>query len=341
MVADRSQTIERGAFAPISIVPVLMLPTESSTADLTDDLPENEQLQVAPSGPTEPGLSAYGGAMFVGWTVAASGASAFMLALTTFVSTLFHLLLGWVGLVDANSPTLLSRWVPWLAALAPMFVGLVWVLPTLGRLAGIPLRQTVPRRTRRYWRIRSLEDHQLTLRIVLLAFVMLPLATLLAYYLIPNPVLPLTDLSWWGNVIVSAAFFGLGLFLYFWTPGAYRRSRRSRIRRSLRFYHRGVAIRSYIAEWDNPKRPIYKTCRISRRIANLHRATTFSIMACWVAASCIAARLPWPGYVNEIIVLLPIAALIPLWPLAKRIVHYSAVVIDPFCRDREEYVVYD
>jgi hypothetical protein len=282
--------------------------------------------------------SSYGQAMLVSWGVTLGGTAAAILSATIFLITLIESFL-----MITDAPESLHRYVPWFASAIPLTVGVAWILPTLGRYSGLPLRRSIPRRISRWLRMHSLADHRRGLRRVLLVMVTIPFLTaslqaLTHFLLAPGLQRPSQPLL---TALMTVSFFVLGVFFYYWIPRAYRRTRSAKIRRSLRFYHRGVALRSFIPQWDNPDRPIYKACRISRRLANLHRASIFSIAACFSAAGSLMASWDGPLLIGQAVSLICILAMIPLWPIAGRIVNWSATIIDPFCRDTEEYEIFE
>lgn len=136
------------------------------------------------------------------------------------------------------------------------------------------------------------------------------------------------------------AFMLGGFTVWISSVSAYRESQEEKIRASLRFHHRGVALRSFISEWDNTSRDIYRSCRLSRRLAAAHRTIFLTIVACFSMAGCLAALADTQFYVGELLTVGSAIAIAMLWPTPSRLVHWSAEVLDPYCADREEYEEY-
>lgn len=136
------------------------------------------------------------------------------------------------------------------------------------------------------------------------------------------------------------AFMLGGFTVWISSVSSYRELQQDNLRTSLRFHHRGVALRSFISEWDNTSRDIYRTCRLSRRLAAAHRSIFLATVACFSMAGCLSALSDIQFYVGELLTIASVISIGLLWPTPSRLVNWSAEVLDPFCADQEEYEEY-
>ncbi len=112
-------------------------------------------------------------------------------------------------------------------------------------------------------------------------------------------------------------------------------------RNSLRFHHRGVALRSFIAEFDSPLRSIYESCSLSRRISLAHRTVFITCIASFSLAGCLAAYIQSDAYLGEMLAAISVLGILIVWPTKRRLVKWSAELLDPFCKPSdEEYEIY-
>lgn len=132
-------------------------------------------------------------------------------------------------------------------------------------------------------------------------------------------------------------FLLLAAAVWFGFPLIYFKFRRQRIHRSLRHHHRGVALRSFIAAWDNPNRPIYQSCRLSRRVSRVHRGTFCVATFCLSAAASSMAIIPSEHWLNELACGAALLGLAAIWPTPQRLVAWSAKLLDPLCQNSDEY----
>lgn len=184
--------------------------------------------------------------------------------------------------------------------------------------------------------------HQLRyLRVWLVALAVLPLAMLglrIGLALIDRDAL----LAGSSSYLLTAAFFciALGMSIGVWAAPIYRASHRRRLRHSLRYHHRGVALRSFIAKWDNPSRTIYRSCRLSARVARVHDVQFFGMIGCFAAAGCLAALTHTDSFVGDILCMLSTMAILSQWPTSGRLVRWCGRVLDPLYTHRDEYIEY-
>lgn len=131
-----------------------------------------------------------------------------------------------------------------------------------------------------------------------------------------------------------------GLTIWICGVSTFREVRAKFLRNSLRFHHRGVALRSFISEWDSPGREIYQSCRLSRRISRAHSAVFLTTIACFSLAGCLAGFVESSAHLGELMGLVSLAAILVMWPTPSRLVAWCGQVLDKFCGDREEYDIY-
>tara|TARA_R110002049_G_scaffold309268_1_gene519594 strand:+ start:126327 stop:127181 length:855 start_codon:yes stop_codon:yes gene_type:complete len=91
---------------------------------------------------------------------------------------------------------------------------------------------------------------------------------------------------------------------------------------------RGIPLRDFIWKWDTTTRQIFERCRISRRVAGAFTAVTLSSTACYAAMGCLTSLLA-PHYGIAITFnLFSVAATAWFWPTPKRLVKWTARIID-------------
>ncbi|MFG0289537.1 MAG: hypothetical protein ACF8CQ_15260 [Rhodopirellula sp. JB044] len=257
---------------------------------------------------------------------------------------------GWALAFGVATLTLTSRvseyagfafdeWVPTLIATATFgaIISLL-VVPTGLRSLGIRVQKRMPEKLSRWTDMASVADHLKTMRVTLSVAIALPAIVILARQLsgtltqpIPRPI------DWLPTLGIAIACFGVAVLIRGAASTLYRRTHAQSLKRSLRAHHRGVALRSFIAQWDNPAREIYRTCRLSNRLALVHRTLTVSVLGLLSAAGCVAALVSTDFYAGEILCGLSIAAIAWQWPTSHRLVTWSGLIIDPFCGERDEY----
>jgi len=91
---------------------------------------------------------------------------------------------------------------------------------------------------------------------------------------------------------------------------------------------RGIPLRDFIWKWDTTTRQIFERCRISRRVAGAFAAVTLTSSSFYAAMGCLssimAPNLAWALAMN--LVSLPATAW--FWPTPKRLVGWTATIID-------------
>ncbi|NND98947.1 MAG: hypothetical protein HKN47_16645 [Pirellulaceae bacterium] len=127
----------------------------------------------------------------------------------------------------------------------------------------------------------------------------------------------------------SAGFIALGGCVLMIGQQVFLQTRGRKLRRWLSKARRGVALRSFIPEWDNQYRPIFESCRSSRRLAAAYRAIQIGAASCFAAAGCIAAMTIGESIVGVFMLGVSVAATLSVWPTALRIVRWTKDVIDP------------
>ncbi|MEM6364828.1 MAG: hypothetical protein AAF745_10400 [Planctomycetota bacterium] len=279
------------------------------------------------------------------WAAAVVGTAAFVMAFFWTLSTtlvcfldLLSLPSSWVG-----SPLILIVEVG-----IGVWVGRIITSP-LVRFLGTQTPQRMPLQWRRRYRLRSIETYKRNSRVWIALAALMPLICLFAQTLsrhygtewmpsgttLAGKIIPIM------MMLGSIAWFTIGMLVWWRGDDQYRTLREREIRRGLRHHRRGVSLRSFIPAFDSTRRNIFRTCRMSRRIANAHQALTWICLGCFSLAGCMAASMRTNFYAAEIGVIISLITLGMLWPTPQRIVSFSATVIDPFCRSDDEYEVYE
>lgn len=218
-----------------------------------------------------------------------------------------------------------------------------YAFPVFSRGLGTRVKHRFPAWTRRRLRLSNLGEERRFLRMCLVVLATLPVQASLAHAVMLR--VSIDEGSslvspWWflaGAILMMVA----GLFVHFRLPKLYLKYRCDSLLNGLRRYRRGVALRSFIAQWDNPSRNIYLSCRVSRRVASAYRAGILISAACFTAAGCLLARVDLPWALGELFAALAIAGVLSLWPTATRMVHWSGLVLDPLCGDPDDYDEYE
>lgn len=277
------------------------------------------------------------------WFVAGSGTAGWAAALICVIVSLVRTVLVFSNMVLTQ--TLVPSVI--LGSIL-MLLGLFWVVPLVMRSLGIRVRNRMPQKIRRWCQMRSLADHLYLLRIAVMMAMAPPVFVLLANRVssLNSGAPPASQMD--TMIVMGWVFFPIGwgmfaaagwLLLNRFLP-AYRSSHDREMRRSLRAHYRGVALRSFIAPFDNQQKTIYQSCRLSARIAKLHRSVILCALGCLSAASCSAAMTPSEHYIGEALALLTLIAISLQWPTGHKIVRWSGKLLDPFCADCREYKEY-
>lgn len=232
----------------------------------------------------------------------------------------------------------------WSVALPLFVVATAYVFPILSRAFGVRVKQWFPIVTRRKLRLSDLATERRALRGCLIVLAAFPLQTSLAHsvmlrstrgdsvsHLVPA----------WCFLSLAIVMMGVGVLVHFRLPKIYLKCRFDSLLNGLRHYHRGVALRSFIAEWDNASREIYTECRVSRRVGWAYRAGVLISAACFTAAGCLVARVELPWALDELGTVIAIASVFSLWPTADRMVRWSGLVLDPICGAPDEFEEYE
>jgi len=282
------------------------------------------------------------------WTVAGVGAAGWTAAAACLVIVIAE----WVTmLAGAMMPSrVVSLAVVWPVLL--LVAGVLFV-PSALRSLGIHVRTRTPIALRQRFAMRSLADHQRVLRNVMIVSVVLTLLVVLIGGLAArletrlfsgagSSSLP-SD-GWFSSIGIEALLFVLfllaGGLINALSLGIYRRNNARALRRGLRAHHRGVALRSFIPAWDSPLRDIYRSCRLSKRLAHVHRTFSIATIGCFAAAACWAAAISTNSFIGECLAVVAMIAVAAQWPTSQRIVAWSGKMIDPFCEDQDEYEEY-
>ena len=175
------------------------------------------------------------------------------------------------------------------------------------------------------------------MRIALLTLAVCQSASALAGYFFFSSSAPLEVFSRWSPVLVgSAMFLTLGIFVLVFGHVAFLQTRGRKVRDWLRNCWRGVALRSFIPAWDNARRPIFDSCRASRRLAAAYRSIKMGAAGCFAAGGCLAAMSVGNSMLGIAMLAVSIVATVSVWPTATRIVNWTKVVVDPISGHTED-----
>jgi hypothetical protein len=186
----------------------------------------------------------------------------------------------------------------------------------------------------------SIADHLHQLRTAMVVTAAMPVIIMMLHSAVSRITrFELTTFSAIPMIAISLALSAIGASVWYVTLPLYRETNRRRLRNSLRFHHRGVALRSFISAWDNPSRKIYQSCRLSARLAKVHRISMATVLCSFSAAGCCAALVQSKFFVGEIMCVLSLVAIASLWPTSHRLVQWSSKILDPLCGEPEEYII--
>jgi hypothetical protein len=175
------------------------------------------------------------------------------------------------------------------------------------------------------------------MRIALLTLVVCQSISALAGYFFFTSSAPLQVFSRWSPVLAgSAMFLTLGIFVLAFGHVAFLQTRGRKVRDWLRTCWRGVALRSFIPAWDNARRPIFDSCRASRRLAAAYRSIKMGAAGCFAAGGCLAAMSVGNSMLGIAMLAVSIVATVSVWPTATRIVNWTKIVVDPVSGHSEE-----
>ncbi|WDQ16920.1 hypothetical protein [Rhodopirellula sp. P2] len=272
-------------------------------------------------------------------SLAAVGAIALGMSLACVVTETTQLLL----VLSSLSHEMIA-WSNGGVALLLFVVTIAYAFPLFSRALGARVRHRFPAWTRRKLRLTNLGAERRFLRVCLIVLAAFPLQTSLAHAVTlrassDDRLAPLVS-PWWFMGLAIAMLVAGGL-VHFQLPRLYLKCRHESLLNGLRHYPRGVALRSFIAQWDNPSRNIYLSCRVSRRVASAHRVGILISAACFSAAGCLFARVELPWVLDELATVVAMAGIFSLWPTATRMVDWSGLVLDPLCGDPDEFDEYE
>ncbi|MEO9594655.1 hypothetical protein [Rhodopirellula bahusiensis] len=221
---------------------------------------------------------------------------------------------------------------------------IAYAFPIFSRAFGVRAKHWFPKLTRRKLRLSDLATERRALRGCLIVLAAFPLQTSLAHSVMVRSTRgdtfePIVS-AWW-FLLLAIVMMAVGALVHFRLPQIYLKCRFESLLNGLRHYPRGVALRSFIAQWDNPTREIYTACRVSRRVAWAYRVGILISAACFTAAGCLLARVELPWMLDELGTVIAIASVFSLWPTATRMVNWSGLVLDPICGDPDEFDDYE
>lgn len=270
------------------------------------------------------------------WTVVAIGATGWTSALSCVILSLAGFVMTLVKSSMADDWYVLPAL--WLTL---MLVALIFFMPSELRALGVRFYNSSPGMLHRRLGMKSLADHLRLLRIVVVGATMLPFLVCLADSWVARShrdVPPISDewpaLAGWGFFLLA------GWMLVRRVVSTYRSAHARSLHRSLRTHHRGVSLRSFIPEWDNPTRDIYRSCRLSARVGHVHRVVSVATIGCFTASACWAATISAHSFLGECLGILSLLSLATQWPTANNVVTWTGQMIDPFCADPDEYQEY-
>lgn len=142
--------------------------------------------------------------------------------------------------------------------------------------------------------------------------------------------------TWNPLLLLSVLFMLLGCTLSLFGNRVFLNTRGRKLKRWLHACWRGVALRSFIAEWDNQFREIFVSCRASRRLAMAYRSIKLGSAGCFAAAGCLAAITIGESIPGILFLLLSIVATLSVWPTARGIVDWTKQIVDPLNSQAEK-----
>ncbi|TWU16560.1 hypothetical protein [Allorhodopirellula heiligendammensis] len=210
-----------------------------------------------------------------------------------------------------------------------------------GRVLGVRLRRRLPRCLRRRNQPDCLAEQIRRLRIWLVILAILPVAV----WGLRFSLMPVSRNDFMASLsnrllAISLLCFALGACVGLMAIPIYRAAHRRRLRNSLRYHHRGVSLRSFISKWDDPTQAIYRSCRLSARLARVHDQHFLIMSSCFAAAGCLAAVVQTDLLLGELLCMLTVLAIAGKWPTTGRLVRWCGRVIDPLYQRRDEYTEY-
>lgn len=262
------------------------------------------------------------------------------IAMAGIATTLFIILsrLAGAALGVRQAPVVEPMLVLWIVSTVAL--GIFWT-GYCYRTLGVRAPDRVPVRWKNILDVASMKDELKLLRVAVIVLVALPFVSSMLHSLAPRINRDWTTIGYspvflfgWVAMMLS------GLTIWVCSVPAFRELRAKYLLNSLRFHHRGVALRSFISEWDNPARPIYRSCRLSRHVSRAHTTIFISTAACFSFAGCLAGLLDATRYLGDLMSFGSMVAIASMWPTPKRLVNWSAETLDKFCDDREEYEFY-
>ena len=151
-----------------------------------------------------------------------------------------------------------------------------------------------------------------------------------AFFLLDSKALDWGPLSDWNPVLILACvFFTFGGLIFLFGNIAFLNSRGRRIKCWMSACWRGVALRNFIPEWDNKLRPIFDSCRTSRRLGRAYRSVKMGSASCFGAGGCLAATTIGESYLGLGAMAIAVCAMPAVWPTANRIVNWTSSIMDP------------
>ncbi len=270
------------------------------------------------------------------WSVSLSGAASMSVILSILLVTLANIVSAFLSL-RFTSPLLILA-IAWMLF---MSLSMILIVPRGLRCFGLHMRRVaIPEFLQKRTRMDSIADHLRQLRTALVVAAAMPVVIMMLHSAVSRITrFELSTFSSFPMIAISLMFLAIGAGVWFVTLPLYCQSHQRRLRNSLRFYHRGVALRSFISAWDNPSRKIYLSCRLSARLAKVHRISMFAVLCSFSAAASCAALVQSEFFLGEIMCVLSLVAIISLWPTSHRLVRWSSKVLDPLCGESEEYII--
>ena len=219
--------------------------------------------------------------------------------------------------------------VTWISAVT---IAMCILMPKLSTSFGYLMRKTLLKR----WEFpESIAELFFEMRITLGVFFLAQILTAVtAFFLMGSNTKEWIGATPWNPVLIGSMIFIFFGTLTSWLGNqAFLKTRGRKLRNWLAHCWRGVALRNFIPEWDNPSRPIFYSCRASRRLAMAYRAIRIGAAGCYAAAGCLAATTVGESLPGFLLCIVAAGSTLMLWPTSTGILEWTKQVVDPILGD--------